>query len=47
MPQFENGSFVVYEKLGDILDDDIKTMIEELYDWLKSQENNKSSTGEA
>ena len=43
----EDSSFVVYEKLGDILDDDIKTMIEELYDWLKSRENNKSLTGEA
>ena len=47
IPQFENGSLVVYEKLGDILDDDIKTMIKELCDWLKLQDNNKSLTGEA
>ena len=45
--QFENGSFIVHEKLGDILDDDIRIMIEELYVWLKSQNEHKSSTGEA
>lgn len=32
---------------GDVLDDDIKAIIEELYDWLKSQQNNKPITGEA
>jgi hypothetical protein len=45
--QYENGTFIVYEKLGDILDDDVKLMIEELFDWLKVQNNHKSSTGEA
>ena len=30
-PQFENGSFIVYEKLGDLFDDDIRIMIEELH----------------
>ena len=38
-PQFENGSFIVYEKLGDIFDDDIRIMIEELHAWLKSQKD--------
>jgi hypothetical protein len=46
-PQFENGSFIVYEKLGDFFDDDIRIMIEELHAWLKSQKDYKSSTGEA
>ena len=45
--QFENGSFIVYEKLGDLFDDDIRIMIEELHAWLKSQKDYKSSTGEA
>ena len=46
-PQFENGSFIVYEKLGDFFDDDIRIMIEELHAWLKLQKDYKSSTGEA
>jgi hypothetical protein len=33
-PQFENGSFIVYEKLGDLFDDDIRIMIEELHQGL-------------
>ncbi|CAB3996055.1 Hypothetical predicted protein [Paramuricea clavata] len=45
-PQSENGSFIVYEKLGDFFDDDIRAMIEELHAWLKSQKDHKSSTGE-
>jgi hypothetical protein len=38
-PQFENGSFIVYEKLGDFFDHDIRIMIEELHAWLKSQKD--------
>ena len=46
--QFENGSFIVNEKFGDILDDDNnRIMIEELCVWLKSQNEHKSSTREA
>jgi hypothetical protein len=46
-PQLENGSFIVYEKIGDFFDDDIRIMIEELHPWLKSQKDYKTSTVEA